>query len=270
MIISEGKNENIAYNHLHTETPEIARFNTHCHDRYELIFLVKGDITYIAEGRTYRLKHGDIVLSRTSVMHCILPSEDTEYERYCAIIDEKILPSDLRRTLKHGPDVYECAENARIHDLFAKLDYYYQRFPDEEYSHLVFNIIEEVLFNLALLSDESSRADSNHLVASAISYIKDNLTTIKSIDEVSCALYITKSHLHHLFRKHLQITPAKYITTKRLLLAQKMLKRGDKPTVVYNECGFDDYATFFRNYKRLFGYSPTAEGKVIARQEILL
>ena len=86
---------------------------------------------------------------------------------------------------------------------------------------------------------------------------------------MSRALYITKSHLHHLFSKHLQLTPAKYITQKRLMLARRKLRRGEKPTAVFSDCGFEDYATFFRNYKRHFGYSPAEESKAVINRTIL-
>ena len=269
MYISEAMSDKISYNHLSSEEAEPERFTTHCHDRCELIFLIRGEVSYIAEGRTYDLKGGDIVLSRPSVMHRILPRSRSGYERYDVIINEKLLPPEIWERLKHGRDVYSCQNNGRIFDLFSKLDFYYPLFPEEEYAHLVFNIMEEVFYNLTLSDTDATRADTNQLIDAAIAYIRDNLVTIKDVEEVSSALYITKSHLHHLFSKHLQITPAKYICSKRLILAQKLLKRGRKPTSVYSDCGFDDYATFFRNYKRHFGYSPAYEGKISISREIM-
>ena len=65
------------------------------------------------------------------------------------------------------------------------------------------------------------------------------------------------------------MTPAKYILSKRMLKAQKMIHRGEKPTAVYIKCGFDDYATFFRNYKKYFGYPPSAAAEIEITREII-
>ena len=118
-----------------------------------------------------------------------------------------------------------------------------------------------MLYNLTLASPYEVSFDGNPLVRAAIDYINDNLTVIRSIEDICASLFITKSHLHHLFTEHLQVTPAKYIVAKRLILAQRLIRRGQKPTEVFFQCGFLDYATFFRNYKRHFGYAPNREGK---------
>jgi AraC-like DNA-binding protein len=84
--------------------------------------------------------------------------------------------------------------------------------------------------------------------------------TLDGIDEICNELFITKSHLHHLFMKHLNITPKKYITSKRLAMAQREISFGAKPTDVYVKCGFSDYSTFYRAYKNQFGRPPSEKG----------
>ena len=268
-IISKAENENISYNHSIYYNMAADHFTTHYHDRCEMIFYVSGDVSYIVEGRSYKLSHGDIVISRPTVMHVISPAQNTTYERYNVILNEKLIPQKIWNKLKHGYDVYHCGGTERISELTAKLDYYYNRFDEEDYSRLVFNIIEEIIYNLSVLDGDNELAVTNPILEKALSYIREHLTTLSGVEEISNALYITKSHLHHLFSKHLQITPAKYITSKRILLAQKKIRKGGKPTTVFLECGFDDYATFFRNYKKHFGYSPTEEGRVEIKREIL-
>ena len=109
----------------------------------------------------------------------------------------------------------------------------------------------------------------NPIIDKALSYIRENLKELKSVDELCDALYITKGHLHHLFVQHIKMTPMKYVTSKRLLLARRMIRRGKRPTEVFTDCGFNDYATFFRNYKAYFGYSPSEEGEKSALLDIL-
>ena len=70
---------------------------------------------------------------------------------------------------------------------------------------------------------------------------------------------MTDSYLYRLFKRELFKTPKKYITEKRLLWAQKQLRKGKKPTEVATRCGFDDYTTFYRNYSELFEKKPSEE-----------
>ena len=48
-----------------------------------------------------------------------------------------------------------------------------------------------------------------------------------------------------------------YLRDKRLMLAQTLLGSGNKPTEIYEQCGFRDYATFYRAYVRYFGVNPS-------------
>ena len=268
-FISSVLTEDISYNHAYLQNADPESFVYHSHDRYELILLIKGDMKYFCEGRSYDLSVGDLILTRPAVFHSIMPNKTTQYERYDIIINERLISKAVRDRIPRDRDIFKCAGNERIFDLFSKLDFYYERFSEEDFAHLVFNNIEEVIYNLTLLDGEGERGSVNPLIDKATSYIKDNLTTIKSVDEISSALYITKSHLHHIFTEYLHMTPAKYVMSKRMLLAEKKLRRGAKPTEVYSECGFGDYATFFRNYKKYFGTPPSMVSDTTMTREII-
>ena len=267
-IISLIKNEDISFNHTVSENIGPDRFSAHLHDRCEIIYLVRGEINYTAEGRSYDLKSGDIVISKPYILHNIYPTHATTYERYDIIIDHKRLSGELWQKIKSGRDVYKCAGNDLIYEMFARMDYYYGKFSDEDYTRLINSITEEILYNLSLMKGEDG-GSVNPIIGKALDYIRENLTEIKSVDEICDALYITKGHLHHLFTEHIKMTPMKYVTSKRLLLARRMIRRGGRPTDVFTECGFNDYATFFRNYKSYFGYSPSEESEKSALLDIM-
>ena len=267
-VISLIKNDDISFNHTVNENIGADSFSAHLHDRCEIIYLVKGEMTYTAEGRSYELKNGDIVISKPYILHNIYPKKETTYERYDVIIDHKRLSGELWQKIKSGRDVYKCAGNELIYEMFAKMDYYYGRFSDEDYTRLINNVTEEILYNLSLMKGEEG-GSVNPIIGKALDYIRENLTEIESVEEICDALYITKGHLHHLFVEHIKMTPMKYVTSKRLMLARRMIRRGGRPTEVFTDCGFNDYATFFRNYKSYFGYSPSEESEKSALLDIM-
>ena len=268
-LFSSVVTDKINYNHVSRKITEPDTFAYHTHDRFELIFIIKGDIKYIVEGKTYKLAPGDLILTRPASFHIVIPEVETQYERYDIIIDEKNVNKAVIDRIPKDQDVFRCGANERIFEMFSRFDYYYEKYTKEEYGHLAFNIAEEIIYNLILLDTDSQYGVINPLIDKATDYIMKNLIEIQSVEEIRDALYITKSHLHHLFSKYLHMTPAKYIMSKRLLKAQKKIYRGAKPTEVFTECGFDDYATFFRNYKRYFGYPPSSTVNMEITREII-
>ena len=178
-------------------------------------------------------------------------------------IDELYLP------LQEADIFLGISDYESIFDLFHKIDYYAEQFDEEAISHIAKNIVEEIYCNLAISGTKPRDATVNQLVDQAIAYINENLTTIRGIEEICDSLYISKSHLHHLFIKNIHISPKQYIISKRLMKARRLIRHGKKPTEIYSECGFDDYTTFFRNYTKHFGYSPSEENKAITRTEVL-
>ena len=55
-----------------------------------------------------------------------------------------------------------------------------------------------------------------------------------------------------------------YVRNKKVLLANRKIKHGKKPTEIYIECGFSNYPSFYRAYSEYFGYPPKTK-KVTAQ-----
>ena len=121
--------------------------------------------------------------------------------------------------------------------------------------------VQEIFVNIMMemksAKEENDYVQTNDIVCRAITYMEENLTTLYGMEEVASALFITKSHLHHLFVRHMGITPKKYILTKRLAMAHREISAGGKPTEVYRFCGFADYSAFYRAYRTHFKKSPS-------------
>lgn len=260
VMYSEIRGEGFVFDHKIIECATPDDFPPHIHTNCELLFFIRGNVSYRIEGRSYKLKKGDLVFSRPSVFHNIFPEDGTLYERYNIIYDEELLPNEIKERIPQGVDVFSFGDNPKIFDLFEKLDSYKEYFSANTVSRLASHIIEELFCNLAITNDFSQGESLiNPLIGKALSYIDENLTTVKNIDEICQSLYITKSHLHHLFIEYIRVSPKKYITSKRLLLARKLMKYGKKPTEAAIAAGFDDYATFYRNYKKSFGFTPSEQ-----------
>ena len=235
-------------------------FGPHSHDLFELIFFKRGDVSYTVGGQRYQLATHDLILTRPFDIHSIELEADTAYERYAFLFGGNVIPFDLHARISPDLHVVHFDKNNLLINLFDKMDLYCQKLEGAELGTMLKNLLQEVCVQLLLEAESAEKqryAPTNLLVFNAISYIDQNLTTLTCIEEICSALYISKSHLHHLFHQHLQTTPKKFILTKRLALAQRELLNGKKPTDVYALCGFDDYATFYRAYRKYFGCTPS-------------
>lgn len=250
----------IIYSHLTRHSPRAEQFQPHSHTCCELILYKQGAIAYTVDGRRYKLSRNNLVLSRPFAIHCIEVEDDSDYERYNILFDEKTLPYDVLGKIPPGLDVLNFDGNPSVIALFEKMDYYCEQLSGIERARILRNLIEEI-FVTVIIESESAGADTytqtNAVVCAAIAYIEEHLTTLTGLDEICRGLYITKSHLHHLFTKHLQISPKKFIVSKRLALAQREIVSGGKPTEVCRKCGFSDYSSFYRAYTAQYGRKPS-------------
>ena len=247
-------------NHIYND--DSADFTLHSHDVWEMIFLKKGSISYIVEGKDYRLSKNCLFLSRPSEMHAIKFHDKREYERYNVLFDEKGLSSDICSLIPPETCVINFDGNTLIADIFKKMDYYCQHFEGHILKNVLSHLTEEALYNVLVAARDLHQENIytvNPTINKALVLIETHLTESLSIDSICEELFITKSHLHHLFVKYLGTSPKRYIMSKRLLLAQRELRAGRKPTDVCLNCGFSDYSTFFRDYKKCFGHAPSEE-----------
>lgn len=274
--ISHYEDNSLYYNHSIKHALTKNSFYAHTHDDYELIFYKRGDITYMVDGRCYSLKRNDLVITRPSDIHLISCESTCDYERYCILFSASMLPSGVIDKIPRTLDVINFDRNPSVSDLFDKMDLYSDRLESETLREVLAHLIAEVMVNVMLeatSADEYGYSQANEIIADATAYIDEHLLTLNGIEDICSELYITKSHLHHLFIKHLKISPKKYITAKRLALAQRQIAEGGKPTEVYLKCGFSDYSAFYRSYVAYFGHRPseksTSEHAITRRNSLL-
>lgn len=259
-MLSHFRSNDFIYTHRRTENPY--NFPMHNHDICELIYLKKGDVSYSVEGKVYPLTQNCLLLTHPLENHAVLINNPIPYERYNVLFDQKTLPSGIYNRISPNTIVLNFDSNPIVLDIFKKMDFYCENFHGLELQTILMHLTEEVMYNFALAaqhSEQNTVYTTNPVIQAALAYITENLHTPFNIDTICAELFVSKSHLHHLFMEHLKLTPQKYILSKKLATAQSNLRAGRKPTDVYADCGFTDYSTFFRAYKKYFGHAPSEE-----------
>ena len=234
----------------------------HFHSEYELLFVLGGDVTYVLEDKKYKLEPYDMILTRPSRYHYIHIDSDMPYERYNIIFPASFLGEELINMIPENADVFSCSQLPVVIDCMKKTERYAEM-GEDTFGILLRCLLTEVFYNLLKhpVSDHKATDSVSPLISASLSYINENLYTIKGISDISSALFISENYFFRAFKNEMKISPKKYITYKRLLEAQRRITGGERPTDVYVSCGFSSYTAFFKCYVRYFGISPSQQPK---------
>jgi len=273
VVLSLASTDFVTHRHHIVENPMERKFEMHTHGFCEIIFLKEGDVSAVIGEKTYKLTGNSLVIFRANIPHRIRVDSNKNYDRHNIIFDENNFANNIFNKIPETLDVLDCNNNVRIIELFDKIDYYYQKLDADDSANLITGLIQELMFNLYIMPVENScnnMVPAHPIIKKAVEYIDSYYTTPIAIDDICKSISVTKSHLHHLFIDNMKISPKKYINTKRLSMARKLIFSGEKPSEVYSKCGFNEYVTFFRSYTKQYGYTPSQKDMIALDSEIEL
>lgn len=247
------------YRYRHHTTADPQKFIRHAHKTFEIVYFLGGDISYVIETQRFRLTPGDIVMIPASRYHYAAVEGSSPYERAVIDFSDTLADPALVRRVFSDTRVYHTSSLPPFREYYRRLDAYADIPRREDRERISVALLTELLCLLggldpSLAVPAGGRQDTT--VEAVLRYIDENLTTIRSMDEICRALYISPSHLCKAFGEVLNTSPMKYLRRRRLHHAHELLRSGERPTTLYQECGFRDYSSFYRAYRDYFGVSP--------------
>lgn len=259
---------------FHIKDKRCKEFEYHYHDFNKIIFFISGKVAYLIEGKTYNLKPYDVLFVSSSEVHKPIISPDETYERIIIWVN----PEFLER-LGNGCDLMSCFKSKlrgesnliRLNpDFHENIKCLFKNLSDEASSskfgstilyNALFIELMVLLNRICLDSKDSFTPDDikyNENIKKIINYINSNLTEDLSIENISQRFFVNKYYLMHNFKAQTGYSLHNYITQKRLINAKSLIKKGCPVTEACIESGFNDYSSFVRAFKSLFGQPPKA------------
>lgn len=257
---------------FHIKDTAHKEYNYHYHDFHKILILLSGDVTYCIEGRTYDLRPNDIVLVNSGEVHKPIIRSDAPYERIIIYVSpdylseyrdaENDLSLCLRQAMAEQSHVLrlQSSMNGKLGSTIRELD---RSLEDEDYANELYHRILFLEFmihlNRAALHNHVEfigDSASNDKILAVLDYLNEHLTEDISIDELSSRFFLSRYYLMHTFKEQTGYTIGSYLSTKRLFLARDLIAKGTPITDVCYACGFHNYSTFSRAYKKSFGESP--------------
>lgn len=262
MYYNRNRFTGITIRHDRQEAHEYKPFKMHTHSTAELFYFIAGRAVFHIEGNSYVMKPGDILLMRPAEAHYIEQDPALPYERICLNFETDMFRSlDPENQLLRPYYDREAGERNRYSPEGAEGAACYG------YLKKILDALDrmDAMANLMLLlgqidrlfeREETGIVQPETLEYRLVRYINRNLSSELSIAALCDRFYISRAQLCRRFKRITGTSVGKYVTAKRLMQAQELMRQGGKPTEVYESCGYQDYSTFYRAYLQYFGYSP--------------
>jgi AraC-like DNA-binding protein/quercetin dioxygenase-like cupin family protein len=262
---------------FHIKDKSNKEFEYHFHEFNKIIIFLSGKVTYLIEGKAYYLKPWDILLVNNNDIHRPIIDSSQTYERIIIWVNSNFIEEhnydncDFSTCFKI---VNEKSFNLiRLNSEFQNklisilgslessinsLDFGNKLLSNSLFFQLLIYINRVHLDNIHINDKDSFKYDKQ--IAEILKYINNNLSEDLSISMLSDKFFISKYYLMHKFKKETGYTLHNYVIQKRLLIAKELIKSGESVTKVSLQCGFKDYSSFLRAFKKMFNSTPRNRG----------
>ena len=258
---------------FHIRDKKDITFEYHHHDFSKIVILIEGNVNYFIEGKCYNLKPWDILFVNKNEIHKPVVDPTKYYERIVIWLS----PNFMKEYNSSESDLLKCFELAsknkynllrlNLMSMENIKSFIFQMKDCDSSEEFGSDILKNVLFlqfmimlNRLFLSIESSdKIDDvvyDQTIEDLLIYINDNLADNLSIDNLADEFFTSKYYLMRKFKAQTGSSIHNYIVQKRLIYARSLMSANYNLSDVCTMCGFNDYSSFVRAFKKTYGMSP--------------
>jgi len=245
-------------------------------DFFELTVVTDGEGTVFANDSPTAVKRGDIYLSMPFEVHKIVSGEahPLKYDFFAFNTENPGLRAEFEllrnRMISSGERTFSnTGITSAISEAVAEMNGG-ELYSGELLVHLL-NRIPIYLIRAFSSTPERHTADpqthAQVLCCRMMNYIDTNITTVKSLEELSAVFGYSYKYLSTLFKKTTSGTLSDYFKAKKLDLAAKSVTDGKlKFGEIAEMLGYSSVYSFSKAFKEKFGVSPRAYAASSSRE----
>ena len=269
--------DDIYYHHTISNTSGGDYYHAPCsHRQHEVLLLLSGELSYIIEGETYKVSQGDMIFVAPGEIHTLKIAGSKPYERIVLLFDMTVLDT-MMRELNVDLGAFSYDGRNRFHVIGSELvrtfgldkmlvdiisyddnDKYKRLLIMSKLIRFIINIDKMIEKNKDNLTEPAER---DKLIAKATEYIDEHLYEPIRLDTMAKHLLVSKSTLCHKFSSVMNMTVNSFVALKKMNAASELLREGKPAAEVAVALGYDNYTSFFYNFKKTMGTSPTAASR---------
>lgn len=248
--------------HKLVSSPQCIQYHSHMHNYCELLLFVGGDAEYMIDGQLYHLQPYDLLLIPSTAYHRLLPKSAVPYENYVIDFHPSVITPEHYAKIFTPPYVVNIREDRQMRHFFSLLDFYHDHYSHGDFCKCALNVIQEILIYCSYQSKSPLLVQSSGTpVDRMLQFIAENITKPLDAAIIADHMALSKSYVQNSFCRVMHTGLKQYIMEKKILCAHNDLLSGMQPSQVAEKYSFSDYSVFFRQYKKIFGYSPRSAAK---------
>lgn len=249
----------IRFSYARTPIREKKTFSKDMHAEYEMLMFLEGGLSYMVEDRKFEVSPYTLILVSPNTYHFAVPKGEGIYCRYMLAFKAQAVDADLLEKTFSQSGCYRLEESHPVVQSFQQLHALRTEALADQDNLLLQSACTQILLGLLAwqrMPEAGGSGAERILSYPLIDYIEENLTTIRSAEEIAAHFYVSASTISHHFKSQMGISLMQYIRQKRLILARRLLEQGEKPQRAAERAGFREYTTFYKAYVRFFGTPP--------------
>ena len=270
------------YNDLHYDNL-FYKVKSHSHNYYEFYFFLEGNVSIQIGTEVFSLHPGDVILIPPKIRHqALVHDNEIPYRRFVFWISEDF----CNQLLSVSPDYVYLMQQVLI---TKKYIFHYDVIAFNALQSKVFQLIEEIHSNrfgkdakVALCVHDlilylnrtiyeqqhpKSPREEQSLYMNLIQYIENHLDEELALDKLAQKFFVSKYHISHVFKENLGISIHQFIMKKRLVMCRDAILSHQEITEAYLMCGFKDYSSFYRAFKKEYGMSPKEYKELFSQED---
>jgi len=275
-VLSYYKNAESNFHITRITTPKEA-LHIHSHNYFQIYYVISGRLTHHLDSRRAELTAGDIFILPPDQPHYIqTPAGEVDFYSLSFMSDYFQRVSEANKLIL---DFLLYLQREQRGNIAPKLTLSYE---DTSFANTLFKRIlaefsdsktgkneiikESVSVLLSLFArvyfEQNAAAlvarENRQLVMHSIEYIKNHFDEEITLTELLHRAAMSKTNFCTLFRSITGMPFKEYLNRCRIDRAAELIASGEKVSVAANRCGYSDFSTFYRNFKKYMGMSAQA------------
>lgn len=236
-------------------------------NEYDIFWIIEGEAEYKIDKATYTLKKNDLAIAMPNENRSMTategPFESINISFHPFIFHQPEGDDNLMRAFTDRPVGEACIfhpesfdDNNCISALFGIkkcLSLHAGRV------HIAANLLT-VISELCFFYDKTHPAEktpvSDNVSVKILVYIKTHFCENISLEKICKKFFVSASTVNNVAVSNTGLSFWSYVTFLRLQEAQRLIKLNYKLKTVADLCGFGDYSSFYRAYRKHYGHSP--------------
>lgn len=236
------------------QNSDIWILDEHKHEDIELIYFIDGEGSVRTSIGNENLAFYDVLIHPAGVFHKEFIDLHLRQEVINLVIRcEEGLEFELKESFILNDDT------GMIRNIFRSIEYHTEN--ADEYSEKIIDYYLRILVIYLLKSKKNNPGQENDIIGRMIEYVQDNYMNNLRVEDLALATHVSESYLSRIMRKHMGISPMRYVHSIRIEAAKRYLKTETPIEDIATNIGYQEVKYFSTIFKKITGMTPSSYRK---------